>query len=58
MYTFLVNPEKILKQFKDLVEYLPEQYKKEISDSDSDKNSDSDSDENSDSDSDSDENSD
>ena len=50
LYTFLVNPEKVSDTFKDLVEYLPEKYRKTDSpnefrkdDSDSDSDSDSES---------------
>jgi hypothetical protein len=40
LHTFLVNPEKIFKEFNDLVKYLPKEYQNTESSSDSDKDSD------------------
>ena len=46
LYTFLVKPEELSEKFYNLVQYLPEDYKKKSSSSDEDENSDSDSEEN------------
>lgn len=43
LYTFLVKPEKLSKKFPNLVEYLPEDYKKKSSSSDEDETETSDS---------------
>jgi len=50
--TFLVNPEKVFKEFNDLVKYLPKEYQNTDSSSNSDEDSDEDSDKDSDEDSD------
>ena len=43
LYTFLVKPEKLSEKFYNLVQYLPEDYKKESSSSDEDETENSDS---------------
>jgi hypothetical protein len=52
IHTFLVNPEKVSKEFNDLVKYLPKEYQNTDSNSESSNDSDEDSEEDSDEDSD------
>ena len=52
IHTFLVNPEKVSKEFNDLVKYLPEEYQNTDSNSDSNSDSEEESDEESEEDSD------